>query len=182
MASTTHDVDDVSQLALGTRCRSKRFDLALSRILRGCLPRRSVHPLRPGPVPRQQRQQRNTDHTDDDLHPDRIRYLYQHEVACEGQEGSDAEDFQRLLSAENGGPENAPFETGPIARHQPDDKKCDDDKVEETIRGKVGLVVGIKDADEPGRKYLRDIRMPAGHGHPRRRCQANGLKYHVPVG
>jgi hypothetical protein len=24
------------------------------------------------------------------------------------------------LSAKNGGPENAPFETGPIARHQPD--------------------------------------------------------------
>src|SRR4029077_13279290 len=122
-------------------------------------PRGLIGLLRPRSVPGQQRQQRDADHTDGDLHPDRIRYLNQHEMTREGQKNSNAEDFQGLLPTKNGGLENAPLEPRPIAGYEPSKKKCDDHKVDETIRCKISLVVGVEVADEPGRKYLRDIGM-----------------------
>src|SRR6516164_7673877 len=121
-----------------------QFDRAMIRTRRGWPPRGLVELFPPRPVPRQQRQQRDADHTDGDLHPDRVRHLNQHEVACEGQKNSNAEDFQGLLPAKNGGLENAPLEARPITGYEPNEKKCDDHEVDETIGGKIGLVVGIK--------------------------------------
>src|SRR6266446_1273873 len=113
---------------------------------------RLVQFLRPRAVVRKTGHQRDSNDAHQHLHPDGVRNFNENDVGCAGQEDAVAEHLEGLLPAKNHRPKERSIESGPIARHVPDDEERDDQEMNDAGRVEVGLVVRNKRDIEPMRQ------------------------------
>src|SRR5579872_139545 len=92
-------------------------------------------------------------------------------MSDKGQEDTDAEYGERLLSAHDQGIEYLPLEPGPILGQEADNEDNDDDEMHETVGSEVGLVVRVDSGIKPVREQRAEVRNFSGHGHHQRKQQ-----------